>query len=134
MGGGCRMATGFLSNTCLLALTTLRLLGALADILSAPMPHVPFFHDMSRRQRSIGQSGEWQTQAIPKQRIVEHEMTAYLFREVKTQIQMRHPNIVRLYYYFEDAKDVLLLLEYADGGSLFSMMRRRTLPRLCVQL
>jgi len=63
--------------------------------------------------------------AIPKQRIVEHEMTAYLFREVKTQIQMRHPNILRLYYYFEDAKNVLLLLEYADCGSLFSVMRKR---------
>ncbi|CAE8597459.1 unnamed protein product, partial [Polarella glacialis] len=62
---------------------------------------------------------------VPKQKILEHQMTSYLTREVRTQILLTHPGILRLYYYFEDAQQVHLLLEYADGGSLFSVLRRR---------
>lgn len=35
------------------------------------------------------------------------------------------PGIVQLHYYFEDEKNVLLLLEYASGGALFSYVRPR---------
>lgn len=63
--------------------------------------------------------------AIPKKKVQEHQMIAYLLREVSTQIRMDHPNIIKLHYYFEDASYVSLLLEYADGGSLFSVMRKR---------
>merc|ERR1719454_1359516 len=52
-------------------------------------------------------------------------MTEYLAREVKTQMRLQHPNILRLHYYFEDASKVYLLLEYANGGSLFSLLRKR---------
>ena len=31
---------------------------------------------------------------------------------------------MQLHYYFEDEHHVLLLLEYASGGSLFSLLRR----------
>ncbi|CAK0825787.1 unnamed protein product, partial [Prorocentrum cordatum] len=63
--------------------------------------------------------------AIPKKKVTEHQMNAYLFREVSTQFRMDHPNIIKLFYWFEDASYVSLLLEYADGGSLFSVMRKR---------
>jgi len=62
---------------------------------------------------------------IPKRKVVEHKMTEYLHREVKTQSRLRHPNVLRLHYYFEDAEKVYLLLEYASAGSLFSVLRKR---------
>lgn len=62
--------------------------------------------------------------AIPKKKVMEQRMTAYLMREVKTQLRLQHPNILRLHYYFEDAQNVHLLLEYARDGSLFSVLRK----------
>lgn len=63
--------------------------------------------------------------AIPKKKIVDHKMTDYLWREVETQMKIKHPNILEMYYYFEDADNVHLLLEYARGGSLFGTLRKR---------
>jgi len=63
--------------------------------------------------------------AIPKKKIVDHKMTDYLWREVQTQMKLKHPNILVMYYYFEDADNVHLLLEYARGGSLFGTLRKR---------
>ncbi|CAK0839330.1 unnamed protein product [Prorocentrum cordatum] len=62
---------------------------------------------------------------IPKAKVEEFEMDSYLEREIKTQLQVQHPNILRLYQAFEDEEDsVHLLLEYANGGSLFGVLRR----------
>jgi len=66
---------------------------------------------------------------IPKKKVREHNMTEYLYREVKIQAKLRHPNVLRLHFYFEDAEKVYLLLEYASAGALFSVLRkRRRLP------
>jgi len=62
---------------------------------------------------------------IPKQKVLEHQMTDYLAREVKTQLRLQHPNILRLLYYFEDSENVQLLLEFASGGSLFNVLKSR---------
>jgi len=62
---------------------------------------------------------------ISKKKVLEHQMTTYLTREVKTQIKVQHPNILRLIFYFEDETNVYLLLEYAKNGSLFSVLRKR---------
>mmetsp|Transcript_5708 Transcript_5708/g.9746 ORF Transcript_5708/g.9746 Transcript_5708/m.9746 type:complete len:654 (+) Transcript_5708:37-1998(+) len=63
--------------------------------------------------------------SIPKDKIREQHMQGYLRREVQTQMQLAHPCIVQLHYYFEDQHNVLLLLEYASGGALFSYVRSR---------
>jgi len=71
-------------------------------------------------------SGEtYAMKAVPKQKIRDQGMLAYLMREIRTQMQLTHPCIVQLHYYFEDEHHVLLLLEYASGGSLFSLLRQR---------
>eukprot|EP00971_Amphidinium_carterae_P119576 2368946-Amphidinium_carterae.1 len=41
---------------------------------------------------------------IPKKKVREHNMTEYLYREVKIQAKLRHPNVLRLHFYFEDAE------------------------------
>jgi serine/threonine protein kinase len=68
---------------------------------------------------------------IPKKKIKDHKMEDYLHLEIKLQYKLRHPNILRLHYYFENAEMVYLLLEYAGGGSLFSHLRKKgKLPEL----
>lgn len=50
-----------------------------------------------------------------------------LKREIKIQRKLNHPNIIKLDSYFEDKvlfdfinkNNVYLILEYAEGGSLF---------------
>ena len=46
---------------------------------------------------------------------VEHQLR----REIEIQSHLRHPNILRLYGYFYDAKRVFLILEYAPQGIMF---------------
>lgn len=75
------------------------------------------------RHRSTGEI--YAMKAVPKKKILEQGMQAYLLSEVRTQIQLAHRNIVQLHYYYETEHNVLLLLEYASGGSLFSLLRRR---------
>uniref|UniRef100_A0A7S0A3F5 Aurora kinase n=1 Tax=Pyrodinium bahamense TaxID=73915 RepID=A0A7S0A3F5_9DINO len=62
---------------------------------------------------------------IPKQKVLDHQMENYLAREVKTQLRLQHPNILKLIYYFEDVDNVHLLLEFASGGALFSVLKKR---------
>jgi hypothetical protein len=71
-----------------------------------------------------GTSDIFAMKVIPKAKIVEHEMTAYLAREVKTQMGLHHPHILKLHYYFEDKESVQLLLEFAAGGSLFQRLKK----------
>ncbi len=47
-----------------------------------------------------------------------------LRREVEIQIRLRHPNILRLYGYFHDAKSCYLVLELAPGGELYKVLKR----------
>ncbi|CAK0808900.1 unnamed protein product [Prorocentrum cordatum] len=54
---------------------------------------------------------------IRKDRVELHGMAPYLLREVKTQLKITHPHVLRLFQYFEDDADVRLLLEYAAEGA-----------------
>ena len=39
--------------------------------------------------------------------------------EVEIMMRLDHPNILRLYDYFEDKKSIYLILEICTGGELF---------------
>jgi len=73
-------------------------------------------------QKTTGES--FAMKVVPKQMIEQHNMSDYLFREVKAQLQLQHPKVLRLFYYFEDADQIHLLLEYASGGSLFHRLQK----------
>lgn len=57
-----------------------------------------------------------------------------LKREIRIQKSLDHPNVIKLYHYFEDKENVYLILEYAcilnpillkrENGSLFSYLRK----------
>lgn len=53
----------------------------------------------------------------------------YLKREIQIQKRVDHPHIVRLEGFFEDSEYVYIVLEYAEGGNLFHMLKKkRKLP------
>ena len=60
-----------------------------------------------------------------KKAIFEYSSKENLKREITIQRDIIHPNIVRLYTYFEDSENVYLVLEYAENGSLFQYLRRK---------
>jgi len=47
-----------------------------------------------------------------------------LRREVEIQSRIKHPNIVSMFGYFYDTKNVYLLLEYLSGGDLYKRMNK----------
>ncbi|CAL2028110.1 unnamed protein product [Caenorhabditis brenneri] len=49
---------------------------------------------------------------------VEHQLE----REIEIQSHLHHPNIIRLYTYFWDAKKIYLVLEYAPGGEMYKKL------------
>ena len=51
--------------------------------------------------------------------MVQQDCVHNLRREVEIQCRLKHRNIVQLYGYFHDAKNVYLILEFITGGELY---------------
>ncbi|KAJ3069915.1 spindle assembly checkpoint kinase [Podochytrium sp. JEL0797] len=68
-----------------------------------------------------------------KNELIESKVEKQLRREIEIQSHLRHPNILRLYGYFYDAKRVYLILEYAAQGELYKQLRKvnRFTEELC---
>eukprot|EP00929_Paragymnodinium_shiwhaense_P107257 TRINITY_DN7333_c0_g2_i1.p1 TRINITY_DN7333_c0_g2~~TRINITY_DN7333_c0_g2_i1.p1 ORF type:complete len:572 (+),score=111.92 TRINITY_DN7333_c0_g2_i1:139-1854(+) len=58
---------------------------------------------------------------VRKARLKPHEMTYLLGEggEVKVHVAMKHPHVVELFQYFDEAHTVTMVLEYCRGGDLF---------------
>jgi len=63
--------------------------------------------------------------AIRKKFAINNDFVHQLRREVEIQYRLRHPNIIRLYGYFQDINYVYLVQELAEGGSLFSCLQKK---------
>ncbi|XP_063546244.1 uncharacterized protein LOC134754099 [Cydia strobilella] len=60
-----------------------------------------------------------------KRMIKDSQIEHLVRREVEIQKEMRHPNILRLYGFFDDKDHIYLILEYAKQGSLFGLLQQR---------
>ncbi|CAJ0598544.1 unnamed protein product [Cylicocyclus nassatus] len=60
-----------------------------------------------------------------KEQIRKHNVMHQVKREIEIQYHLRHPNILRLKGYFHDKERVYIILEYADGGELYSRMKKK---------
>jgi len=49
-----------------------------------------------------------------------------LKREIKIQKKMDHPHVIKLLHYFEDKENVYLILQYAENGSLFRYLKKKS--------
>jgi serine/threonine protein kinase len=61
---------------------------------------------------------------VEKAVIIEEGIVDQFIREVKIQLYLNHPNIVKLYACFDDDKNIYVVLEVAMGGQLYQQLRR----------
>lgn len=59
-----------------------------------------------------------------KSQLVKGNVEHQLIREIEIHAHLRHPNILRMYNYFQDEKKVYLILEYALHGELFKELNK----------
>jgi serine/threonine protein kinase len=60
-----------------------------------------------------------------KARIFEYEIECQMANEIEIMNIIDHPNIIKLEYYFETKDELILILEYANNGTLFSRIKER---------
>lgn len=74
---------------------------------------------------SSTQSKSWSNQ-IERDNLRPEEVEN-LRREVSIHRELNHPNIIKLYNFFETGKQIFLLLEYLPQGNLYDYMKGRTM-------
>lgn len=57
--------------------------------------------------------------------IKSHMMENQLALEIKLQLFFNHPNILKLYGFFDDREYIYLILEYMEEGTLFESLKKR---------
>lgn len=62
---------------------------------------------------------------IDKQSLANKKIKATLMREVEIHKKLSHENIIRLYTSLEDDHFIYLILEYAEKGNLFYLIRNK---------
>ena len=60
-----------------------------------------------------------------KTRIFEYEIECQMANEIEIMNILDHPNIIKLEYYFETKEELILILEYANNGTLFKKIKER---------
>lgn len=61
---------------------------------------------------------------LHKKQLQKENADVQLRREIEIQSALTHPNILRLYGFFYDARRIYLILEYAPGGELYAHMKK----------
>ncbi|XP_010525765.1 PREDICTED: serine/threonine-protein kinase Aurora-3-like [Tarenaya hassleriana] len=62
---------------------------------------------------------------IFKEQIEKYKLHHQLRREMEIQTKLHHPNILRLYGWFHDSDRIFLILEYAHGGELYGLLKKK---------
>lgn len=62
---------------------------------------------------------------VPKSIIREENIINQFIREVKIQSCLEHPNVAKLYGFFEDKDNIYLLMELGYEGQLYRIMKQR---------
>lgn len=59
-----------------------------------------------------------------KAQILKNGVENQVRREIEIQTHLRHPNVLRMYTYFHDAKRIFLVLEYAARGEVYKTLQK----------
>ena len=59
---------------------------------------------------------------LHKEGLIQYGMTQYLQAEIRILSNLRHPNIIRMYQYFDDQTYCYLVEEYCAGGELWQYL------------
>ena len=61
---------------------------------------------------------------IEKNLLKEEEITEQFIRELKIQLFLNHPNVIKMYGYFDDLINIYIVLELGLGGQLFKQLKK----------
>jgi serine/threonine protein kinase len=56
---------------------------------------------------------------LSKRKIIESDAQELVRREIEIQSHLDHPNVLRMFGFFYDEKNIYLILEYASGGEVY---------------
>ena len=90
--------------------------------LSKPLGKGKFGNVYFARQKATG--AQCAFKVLLKSSIISANASGYVRREAEIQSRLRHENIIRLYGYFHDARNVYLILEFAANGELFKHVQK----------
>lgn len=77
-------------------------------------------------QASIPKSSKsYAIKIIDKKLVMTSEMIKRVKNEVSIHSTLDHPNILRLYHFFEDDRNVYLVMELCEGGELFKLLKQK---------
>lgn len=62
---------------------------------------------------------------VSKEKIKEENIEEAFIREIKIQTYLNHPNIVKLYGFFEDKVNIYLIMECCLSGHLLKLIKQR---------
>jgi len=60
-----------------------------------------------------------------KKQISEARYELQIAREIEIQSHLNHPNVLKMFGYFWDAKRIYLILEFASNGELFKLLKKQ---------
>lgn len=99
-------------------------------------PQVNDFESLSKKALGEGAFGEvykvrhkiskelYAIKVVSKQKVVSTNLLPQLRREIRIMYSLNHPHIVKLYNHFEDDNNFYLVLELAEGGTLWQRLAR----------
>ena len=61
---------------------------------------------------------------VYKKELVENRVDLQLRREIEIQMNLRHPNVLRMFGYFHDQGRIFMMLEFAGRGELFKILSK----------
>jgi len=61
---------------------------------------------------------------VYKKELMENKVDLQLRREIEIQMNLRHPNVLRMYGYFHDRGRIFMMLEFAGRGELFKILSK----------
>lgn len=67
---------------------------------------------------------------MSRQWLKERGLMRRVAQEIKLHRKLAHAHVVRLYSYFEDQKQIYLVMEYCSNGNLFQYLRRKPVQPL----
>lgn len=62
---------------------------------------------------------------LSKKQIEVSNVIPQIRREIEIQTHLQHPNILRMFGFFHDARKIYYILEYAPGGELYKTMKKQ---------
>ena len=61
---------------------------------------------------------------LEKKLLKDEDIVEQFIRELKIQMYLNHPNIIKMYGYFDDETHIYIILEVGTGGQLFHQLKR----------